>query len=304
MKKTPIYVEIEMDTDIETIWKCTQQPQLHEQWDLRFSSITYNEKESDEEPQTFTYTTNVVPGISISGWGVSKGTHEKKSGIKTSSLHFGTEQLISPIAEGKGYWQYLPHKDGVTFLTQYDYEVRFGMFGKFVDLIFKPMMGWATALSFDVLKRWIETGEPPAMQYRRFFSYTIISMIFFIVWFYQGLVPKIWVGHPQEIEMLMALSGLSEGAAGRFVLGIGIAEVLFGVAWLLQGWRKNFFLLQIVVFPLLTVTAIAADGEAVISPFNVITFNLALWVLSIVGYLLSDHVPTAKSCIRKKGQAA
>ena len=73
--------------------------------------------------------TNVIPAVNVSGWGVSKSTHEKKSGIKTSSLYFGTEQLISPIVEGKGYWQYIPHNNGVTFLTQYDYEVRFDILG-------------------------------------------------------------------------------------------------------------------------------------------------------------------------------
>lgn len=304
MKRKPIYVEIEMDTNIETIWEYTQQPQLHEQWDLRFSSITYNEKESEEDPQTFTYKTNVVPGISVSGWGVSKGTHEKKSGIKTSSLHFGTEQLISPIAEGKGYWQYIPHQHGVTFLTQYDYDVRFGIIGRLADLMFKPVMGWATALSFDVLKRWIETGEPPAAQYRRFFSYTIISLLFLIVWFYQGLVPKVLFGHPQEVKMLMELSGLSESVASRFVFGVGVAEILFGLAWLIPSLRRKLFLLQIILFPLLTVSAMIADMEAIISPFNVVVFNLALWVLSIVGYLFSTHVPTAKSCKRKRGQVA
>lgn len=301
MKKTPIYVEIEMDSDMETIWKYTQQPELHEQWDLRFSTITYNEKETEDEPQTFTYTTNVMPGISVSGWGVSKGAHEKKSGIKTSSLHFGTEQLISPIAEGKGYWQYIPHNNGVTFLTQYDYEVRFGILGRLADLMFNPIMGWATALSFDVLKRWIETGEPPAIQYRRFFSSTIISLLFFLVWFYQGLVPKVLFGHPQEVQMLMRLSGLSESAAGHVVLGVGAAEILFGFVWLLPRWRKALFLLQILLFPLLTVLALIADGKAAISPFNAVTFNLSLWTLSIVGYFISTHLPTARSCKRKRG---
>ena len=47
MSKKPIYVEIEMNADIDTVWRYTQEPQLHEQWDLRFTSITYNEKEAE-----------------------------------------------------------------------------------------------------------------------------------------------------------------------------------------------------------------------------------------------------------------
>ena len=61
MTKKPIYVEIEMHADIDTVWRYTQEPQLHEQWDLRFTSITYNEKDAEDAPQTFTYTTQVMP---------------------------------------------------------------------------------------------------------------------------------------------------------------------------------------------------------------------------------------------------
>ena len=131
-----------------------------------------------------------MPGIAVEGWGESKGTHDKENGTKTSSLHFGTDQRLSPIAEGKGYWKYIPHQNGVTFLTQYDYDVRFGKLGGFFDRLFKPIMGWATALSFDVLKRWIEKGELPASQYQRFLITSLISVLFFFVWFYQGYYLK------------------------------------------------------------------------------------------------------------------
>ena len=302
MSKKPIYVEIEMDADIDTVWRYTQEPQLHEQWDLRFTSITYNEKEAEDAPQTFTYTTKVMPGLSVSGWGVSKGTHEKQSGMKTSSLHFGTEQLISPIAEGKGYWQYIPHKRGVTFLTQYDYDVRFGLLGKCFDHLFKPLMGWATALSFDVLKRWIERGERPATQYRRFFSYYLICITMFIVWFYQGLVPKVWLTHPQEVDLLMKLSGLSENTATQAVWWIGLAEMLFGLVWLLPFRKKRLFALQTILFSLITVSALMATIETATAPFNVVTFNFALWILSMIGYMLADYLPTAASCKRKKAK--
>lgn len=105
MKPMPaksIYVEIEIEDTIEKVWEYSQDPKLHEQWDLRFTSITYNDKLADDDVQTFTYSTKLMPGVQVTGWGESKGTHEKASGEKTSSLHFGTEQMISPIAEGKG----------------------------------------------------------------------------------------------------------------------------------------------------------------------------------------------------------
>ena len=302
MKKKPIYVEIDIHTSIDRAWDYTQQPQIHQQWDLRFSSITYNEKLSEEDPQTFTYTTNVIPGVVVSGWGESKGTHEKKSGVKTSSLHFGTSQLILPIKEGRGYWQYIPHGDDkLTFLTQYDYDVRFGALGRVFDLAFRPVIGWATALSFDVLSRWLENGEPPKTQYRRFFSYYLITIVFIFIWLYQGLVPKLLGQHPLEIEMLTKLSPLSTAQATDAIVWVGIAELIIALLFCVRRMHKFLWWGQIVIFPLLTISAIIAAPHVATDPFNVVTFNVSLWILSIVALLLKVELPTATSCKRKRG---
>ena len=301
MKNDPIYVEIEIESTVEEVWRYTQQPTLHEQWDLRFTSITYNEKEHADAPQTFTYSTKVMPCLTVSGWGESKGTHEKESGMKTSSLHFGTPQLISPIKEGKGYWQYIPNGKHVTFLTQYNYEVRFGWIGRLFDRIFRPMMGWATALSFDVLARWIQSGESPSTQYRRFFSYYIICFLLGFVWFYQGLVPKVLTQQPLEIEMLMKLSTLSFEQASSTIVTVGLLEIMIGFLCFIPAAHKFLLPAQIILYPILTVSAIVATPAVVLSPFNVITFNASLWVLCLVAILLRRSLPTAKSCKRKRG---
>ncbi|MGG2107015.1 DoxX-like family protein [Lysinibacillus pakistanensis] len=418
MKKKPIYVEVDILAPIEEAWTYTQNPKLHEQWDLRFTSITYIEKKSVEEPQRFTYETKVMPGVVVRGWGESKGEHQKKDGTKTSSLHFGTPQKISPIAEGRGYWQYIPHDKGLTFLTQYDYDVRYGKLGKLLDAMFRPIMGWATALSFDVLKRWLEKGENPASQYRRFFLTIFISILFCIIWVYHGLVPKIIVQHPTEVMLVENIlekdlqselgpsgyrveqsgvgvgpseteleqsgyrvkssetdvrpsgigkepsetelgpsgiekkpsetglgpseinseqSGTEEGPsefrsrssetegesskiklnlskttakpnedalswnnANKIVIWIGIAEILFGLCWLLPRGKRLLFGAQIIVFPFLTIGALLADITIATSPFNPVTFNLALWVLSIIGFIISKDMPSARRCIRKR----
>ena len=301
MTKKPIYVEIDIDTSIEKAWQYTQQPDLHEQWDLRFSSIQYNNKLHDDDPQTFTYTTNVLPGIAVSGWGESKGTHEKKSGIKTSSLHFGTPQLISPIREGRGYWQYIPNGDKLTFLTQYNYDVRFGFLGRLFDVAFRPIMGWATALSFDVLARWLEKGEAPKTQYRRFFSYYALTILFVFIWLYQGLVPKVIGQHPLEIEMLTKLSPLSTAQATDIIVWVGIAEIIIALLFFVKALHKLLWCTQILLFPLLTIGAILAAPHVATAPFNVVSLNITLWVLSIVGLLLKEELPTASSCKRKRG---
>ncbi|MCA1054121.1 DoxX-like family protein [Rossellomorea aquimaris] len=304
MKNKPIYVEIPIEAPVEKVWEKSQDPKLHEQWDLRFSSITYLPKASEEDPQSFQYETKVGP-IKVAGWGRSIGTHHKEDGSKTSSLHFGTEQKISPIREGRGYWRYIPSEKGTTFLTQYGYDVRFGVFGQVFDTFFRPLMGWATALSFDVLKQWIEKGESPRSQYIRFFSSAMITMLFFFVWLYQGLVPKIIARHPEEVSMLSSLAPLEGSDAVKAVVIIGILELLFGLVWLLYPKKRHLHAIQIVVFPVLTIGAVMADPAVSTHPFNPVTFNASLWILSIIGFLLAKDLPTAARCKRtRKGEVA
>ncbi|WP_077213529.1 DoxX-like family protein [Bacillus dakarensis] len=300
MKQKPIYVEIEIESEMEDLWEATQEPHLHEQWDLRFSSITYLPKEVNE-PQLFSYKTKIAPCLQIEGWGKSVGTHHGNNENRTSSLHFGTDQPYSIIREGKGYWQYRPNKETITFLTQYDYNVNFGFIGRLLDLIlFRPLIGWGTALSFDVLKRWIERDEKPSTQYIRFVCTWLTSLLFFFIWVYHGLVPKLIYMHEQELNMVKSFLSVTDGFAYWLVFSIGVAEILFGVLWLLIRKKRALFLLQIILFPLLTIAAISSGPGMLSQPFNPLTFNVSLLALSIIGYLVSRDLPTAKSCKRKR----
>jgi len=300
MIRKPIYVEIPIHAGIEKVWDASQKAEMHEQWDLRFSSITYLPKE-EGKPQEFVYSRTVGPFINVKGWGKSVGSFHKVDGTRSSSLQFGTEQWISPIREGRGFWKYEPQKDGVKFLTQYDYDVNFGRVGEVADkLAFRPVIGWATALSFDVLKRWLERGEAPRFQYLRFFSTYLMTLLFAFIWVYQGLVPKIIGMHIEERAMVGSVFALSEKGITTSVLLIGIAEVLFGISWLFYRNKKHLFTLQLIIFPLLTIAAIIAVPETAIHPFNPLTFNLSLIVLSMIGLVMSKDVPSARSCKRKR----
>ena len=68
MKQKTIYVEINIASDIETLWEYTQNPHLHKEWDLRFSDITYLHRLPDE-PQRFLYETRIGFGLKVSGTG-------------------------------------------------------------------------------------------------------------------------------------------------------------------------------------------------------------------------------------------
>ncbi|SES18504.1 DoxX-like family protein [Psychrobacillus sp. OK032] len=300
MKRKSIYVETTINTEMEELWEATQKPEQHEQWDLRFSSITYLPKQ-ENEPQHFEYKTNIGFGLNIAGWGKSVGTFHAEDGSRTSSLHFGTDQSISIIREGKGYWKYKPEPNSIKFLTQYDYETNFGAIGRFFDhLIFRPLIGWATALSFDVLKRWLEKGESPFTQYRRFFCHWMITFLFFFIWVYQGLIPKLVMMHPEEVRMTKNLLSITVSEASSLVTTIGMVEIIFGFIWLLYHHKKRLLTIQLILFPLLTLSAIIAEPAIVSHPFNPITFNIVLFVLSIIGYIMSSDIPSAKSCKRSR----
>lgn len=300
MKRKPVYVEVMINSEMEELWAATQRPDMHEKWDLRFSSITYLPKQ-ENKPQHFKYKTNIGFGLNIAGWGKSVGTFHAKDNSRTSSLHFGTDQAISIIREGKGYWKYKPEHNSIKFLTQYDYETNFGSVGRFFDfLIFRPLIGWATALSFDVLKRWLERGESPSAQYSRFFSHWIITFLFFFVWIYQGLVPKLMMMHPAEVSMMKNLLSITTNEASTIVSSIGMVEIIFGLIWLLYSNKKRLLRIQLILFPLLTLSAIIAEPAIVSHPFNPLTFNVTLFVLSIIGYFMNDDIPSAKSCKRTR----
>ncbi|MGH9421452.1 MAG: SRPBCC family protein, partial [Thermoanaerobaculia bacterium] len=165
--RNTIYVETLIRAPLEDVWTHTQNPSLHERWDLRFTTIEYTTRDEATARQQFRYATRMGFGVEISGTGESIATTEQGDGARVSSLTFRSEDPISLILKGSGYWKYIPTADGVRFITAYDYEQRFGSFGRMVDSItFRPLMGWATAWSFDRLRLWLERSIDPAVTLR------------------------------------------------------------------------------------------------------------------------------------------
>ena len=170
-----IYVEILIHGSMDDLWQKTQEPKLHERWDLRFSQIDYLPR-LPGEPQKFLYSTRIGAGLRISGEGESTGERDDLSGQRTSALKFWSKDPKSLIEVGSGYWQYTPNENGIRFLTSYDYRTRFGLVGKIADtLVFRPLIGWATAWSFDRLRLWIEQGVSPEVSRDRALIYGLVS---------------------------------------------------------------------------------------------------------------------------------
>ena len=151
-----VYVECSIRTDIEDLWERTQRPELHQRWDLRFTEIDYLPR-ADGEPQRFRYAFRLLPGLVITGDGVTAGGRHDTDD-RTSALRFSSDHPLSLIRSGSGYWRYVQTPDGIRFITRYGYRPGWG---KVVDLAFRPLIGWATAWSFDRLRLWLETGQTP-----------------------------------------------------------------------------------------------------------------------------------------------
>ncbi|QDA60907.1 DoxX-like family protein [Hymenobacter jejuensis] len=301
MKNPPIYVETFIQCPMEDLWEHTQRPELHQQWDLRFTEIEYLPRPSETAPQQFLYATRIGFGLGIAGRGESVGTKEK-NGERTSVLKFWSDEWVSLIRTGSGYWKYIPTTDGLRFLTGYDYQTRFGAPGRWLDrLAFRPLIGWATAWSFDCLRLWLEKGISPAASLRLALIQLLVRVSLGFIWVYQGVVPKLLYPDTGELRILQG-AGFSPAAAHRVAAVVGIGEILFGLLFWLRPVRllRPVYWLNMVGLVVLGAGALFSQPAVFAAPFNPLTLNLAMVTLAGAGLLtLSDDLPSATRCLRQ-----
>ncbi len=306
MKRPSIYVEARMRCSMEQLWAHTQQPELHQQWDLRFTEIQYLPRASDDEPQQFLYATRIGFGLGVAGCGESVGTKEK-NGERTSVLKFWSDEWMSLIREGAGFWKYVPTEDGLRFFTRYDYQTRFGAVGEWLDrLAFRPLIGWATAWSFDSLRLWLERGQAPVVSRALGLIMALVRFTLGFVWVYQGVVPKLLYPDTGELSILQG-AGFSAGAARQVAAAVGVGEILFGLLfWLLPARRlRPVYWLNMVGLVVLGAGAVFSQPAVFIAPFNPFTLNLALMALAAVALAIPPAlVPSASRCLRQPPEAA
>ncbi|AHM61569.1 hypothetical protein D770_16575 [Flammeovirgaceae bacterium 311] len=298
MKPKPLYIETHIDCPLEALWEHTQDPALHQLWDLRFTQITYLPKPRAHDPQRFLYSTKIGFGISVNGTGESIATKTTAAGDCTSVLKFWSNSPLSLIRSGSGYWKYQPQKDGVRFFTGYDYQTRWGWAGRTIDrYLFRPLMLWATAWSFDCLKNWLEKEIHPLQALRAQASVAIASAVLGLVWIYQGLVPKLLFPHTGELSLLEQ-SGLFPGFEYGVIIGIGLMEILFGCCLLLFR-NKPVHYLNMLALGVLGAGAAFSNPQVLLAPFNPATLNLALIGLSLICLIHLKDLPYAANCKTK-----
>ncbi len=294
-----IYVEILIRAPMDALWAHTQTPELHERWDLRFSEIAYVPRSIETEPQRFRYATRIGFGLEVAGEGESVGQRDLANGSRSSALKFSSADRRSIIREGSGYWKYIPTADGIRFLTWYEYRTRFGALGALFDrLVFQPLIGWATAWSFDRLRLWLEEGVDPTLAMRQTLVHGMARVGLALIFAYHGLVPKLLRPHADEVAMLRDV-GVAAESTGIVLTMLGIVEFLLAFC-LLRFWRRRWP-------PMLCLGAmlVAAVGVAVSSPrflgaaFNPVSLNLAVACLAAIDLVVLSGLPSAARCRRR-----
>jgi hypothetical protein len=293
-----IYVEILIRSGMDELWKKTQEPKLHERWDLRFSKIDYLPREPGDA-QKFIYATKIAAGVRIEGAGESTGERNDSNGQRTSALKFWSDDPKSLIGMGSGYWKYIPTNDGIRFITWYDYRTRFGVLGRFTDgLFFRPLLGWATAWSFDRLRLWIEKGVLPEACREKAFAYALSRVSIAFIWFYHGLVPKLINRNQDELKMLSDAGIATPKLLGALSL-LGFIEICLALIFIIF-WKARWPLWFTLAAMLLATLGVAITSPGYLTgAFNPLTLNLAVATLAVVGLLTGTSLPTASNCLRK-----
>jgi hypothetical protein len=184
-------------------------------------------------------------------------------------------------------------------LTWYDYQTRFGIVGKLIDrLIFRRLLGWATAWSFDCLRLWIELGIDPTISMRNSLIHALARICIATIWLYQGLIPKILLLQADELK-LMTAAGVSAAMAPTAIYIVGIAEIAIAVLTLLL-WRKRWsFLFTVALMTVAFLSVVFTVPAYLGAVFNPFSLNLAMTILAVIGYISAVDIPSAARCLRE-----
>jgi hypothetical protein len=164
-----IVVEALIEAPLEEVWQRTQDPELHLLWDIRFDSIRYTRETDARGFALMDYRTSLGFGVEVAG----TGRYLQNSPLRHSTFEFGSRDWKSLITRGRGIWQYERRPGGTFFRTVFDYQVRYGVIGRTLDLVFRPVMRLATEWGFETLRLWCagEGGAPARRARRPFLSF-------------------------------------------------------------------------------------------------------------------------------------
>jgi hypothetical protein len=294
-----IFVETDIAAPLAELWARTQDPALHQRWDLRFTGIAYDAPPAAGQPQRFDYETRLGFGVAVRGQGETLAERDRADGTRLSALRFWSDSHVSLIREGSGYWLYTPTAGGVRFRTGYDYQTRFGPVGRTVDRIaFRPLIGWATAWSFDRLRLWLERGIDPGSSGRLALIHGLARVGVALIFAWHGLVPKL-LGPDALERSMMAATGMPADLVVGALRVMGVAEIVLAVG-LLASWHRAALAWLALVFAVVATVMTAISSPAVVgAAFTPVTLNLGLGLLAAIDLLTLDAIPSAGRCRRR-----
>ena len=235
----------------------------------------------------------------VKGEGESVGERGLADGSRSSALKFWSSDPLSIIREGNGYWKYIPTPGGVLFLTWYDYRTRFGAMGAMFDrLVFRPLIGWATAWSFDRLRQWLEQGVDPAQAMRQTLVHSVARVGLALIFSYQGLVPKLIARHADEMALLRDV-GVAADLRSTAVTALGISELLLS-ATLLFAWHRRWPSSLCIGLMVLATAVVGVNSPRYFeAAFNPLSLNVAVACLAGIDLLVLASLPSASRCRRR-----
>ena len=179
--------------------------------------------------------------------------------------------------------------------TWYDYRTRFGLAGRLLDqVLFRPLIGWATAWSFDRLRLWMDRGIPPEVSMRLTLIHASARLGIAFTWLWQGLVPKLLFPSLDEQAMMVAA-----GFPIKLVPLAGMLELMFAAVTLaLWRWRPWFLLNALAMVAALSAVALQSP-QYLLGAFNPVTLNGGMILISIIGYLAGAELPSSSRCLRR-----
>jgi hypothetical protein len=171
--------------------------------------------------------------------------------------------------------------------------VRFGAAGRVLDRFLRPVIGWATAWSFDRMRLWAERDIAPETSLRLSAIHALCRFAVAAVWLWHGLVPKL-IARDADERIMLAHAGLP----AAWLPWIGAAEIAMALL-VLSTWRwRGMFVLQAFLM-LAALLAVALRSPAYLThAFNPVTLNLLIVALAGIGWIASKDLPTASHCLR------
>jgi hypothetical protein len=176
----------------------------------------------------------------------------------------------------------------------YDYRTRYGGPGRSLDLIFRPLLGWATAWSFDRLRLWAEHDIHPELVRTCTLIYSVTRLTMIFVWCWHGAIPKLLFPQVDEVAMLRA-SGLGPAS----LPWIGAGEILFGLVGVVF-WRWRPYLLLTSAAMVLALAGVAWRSPGYVdAAFNPVALNVSAVALGLCGWWAAPYTAFAGRCRRR-----